>query len=121
MRILFLLALTTSLFACKQESSLPDPLEAGWNGVAVCELMEENHELRILKCTFPPGVGHERHYHAPHFIYAIQGSRFRLTDTTGVREVDFPSGGYYYSDGTPWHEALNIGDSTAVFLVMEPK
>ena len=109
------------ILSCKNKNNLPDPLEAGWNNQPVCELLEDNDRIRVLRCTFPPGVGHEKHYHKPHFGYAISGSKFRIKDTTGVREVSFPSGGHFYSEGTKWHEALNIGDSTAVFLIIEPK
>ena len=40
----FLLA--TIIFSCKKENSLPDPLQAGWNNKAVCELLEENENIR---------------------------------------------------------------------------
>ena len=113
--------LSILLLACKNENKLPDPLQAGWNGKAVCELLEENNRIRVLKCTFELGVGHEKHYHKPHFGYAISGSTFRIKDASGTREVSFPSGGHFYSEGTRWHEAQNIGDSTAVFLIIEPK
>lgn len=69
----------------------------------------------------PPGVGHEKHYHHAHFGYAIAGSRFRIKDTTGIREVDIPTGSSFSNDGIVWHEVLNICDSTAVFLIIEPK
>ena len=59
--------LMTIVFSCTEKQSLPDPLEAGWNNEAVCEVLEENEKRRVLKCTFPPGVGHEKHFHAPHF------------------------------------------------------
>ena len=106
---------------CKGNNTLPDPLEAGWNNEPVCEVLEDNVEIRVLKCTFPPGVGHERHYHDAHFGYTIAGSRFRITDTTGIREVDLPTGTTFFNEGVVWHEVLNIGDSTAVFLITEPK
>ena len=115
---LFILSLL--LFACKTDNNLPDPLQAGWNNKAVCELLEENENIRVLKCTFKPGVGHEKHYHNRHFGYAIAGSKFRITDASGTREVSFPTNGYFYSKGTEWHEVLNIGDSTAIFLIFEP-
>ncbi|MEY8848506.1 cupin domain-containing protein [Psychroserpens sp. XS_ASV72] len=107
--------------ACKKQPKLPDPLEAGWNNEAVCEVLEENDQLRTLKCTFAPGVGHERHFHSAHFGYTLAGSKFRITDTTGTREVDVPTGYSFYNDFIEWHEVLNIGDSTAVFLIIEPK
>ncbi|WP_296323795.1 cupin domain-containing protein [Winogradskyella sp.] len=110
-----------SVKSCNNESSLPDPLEAGWNGKKVCEVLEENENLRVLKCTFPPNVGHELHYHEPHFGYTLTGSKFRITDSTGTREVNVPSGYSFNKPEKTWHEALNIGDSTATFLIIEYK
>ena len=109
------------LISCKTKNALPDPLKAGWEGFSVCEVVVDNPKVRVLKCTFAPGVGHERHYHNPHFGYAIKGSTFRIKDTTGTRDVKVPTGTEYYNEGIEWHEVLNIGDSTAVFLIMEPK
>lgn len=109
------------LFACKTDNNLPDPLQAGWNKNAVCELLEENESIRVLKCTFEPGIGHEKHYHKPHFGYTLAGSKFRMIDANGAREVSVTTGSSFYSEGTAWHEVLNIGDSTAVFLIIEPK
>lgn len=115
---LFFLVLFIS---CNSNNTLPDPLQAGWNNESVCQVIEENETVRVLKCTFPPGVGHERHYHNPHFGYTIAGSTFRIKDTTGVREVEVLTGTDFYSQGSEWHEVLNIGDSTGVFLIVEPK
>ncbi len=106
---------------CKGQPSLPDPLAAGWKGEPVCEILLENEKVRTLKCSFPPGVGHERHYHKAHFGYALSGSRFRITDPKVVREVNVPTGSHFYNEGIEWHEVLNIGDSLAVFLIIEPK
>jgi len=120
--ILLILFLTSILlFTCKPKSSLPDPLLAGWNNKKVCELVEENENIRVLKCTFKPRVGHEKHFHKAHFGYTLAGSTFKIKDATGIREVSLVSGSHFYSEGTAWHEVLNIGDSTAVFLIIEPK
>jgi len=100
---------------------LPDPLAAGWNGKAVCERLLEDDKQRILRCTFPAGVGHERHYHKPHFGYALSGGVMRLTDANGVREARLRTGTSFTSDGTPWHEVLNIGDTTVSYLIIETK
>jgi quercetin dioxygenase-like cupin family protein len=117
--VLFIVFL--SCMACENKTTLPDPLQAGWNNKAVCEVVEENPKIRVLKCTFQPGVGHERHYHDSHFGYAIKGSTFRIKDTTGTRDVNVPTGTEFYNEGIDWHEVLNIGDSTAIFLIIEPK
>jgi quercetin dioxygenase-like cupin family protein len=101
---------------------LPDPLAAGWEGEPVCEKLHEDDRLRILRCTFPPGVGHEKHFHPRHVGYTLSGGRMQVTDANGTRVQDVPSG-YTFSnpDGIPWHEALNVGDTTASYLMIEPK
>ena len=116
----FLIALVI-LCSCKTKPNLPDPYQAGWKGEKVCEILEENDKLRTLKCTFPPGVGHEKHFHRSHFGYTLKGSRFQITDANGVREVDIPDGFNFYKEEIKWHEPVNIGDSTAVSLIFEPK
>ncbi len=117
----YLLIIGIGFSSCKTNSKLPDPLKAGWKGSSVCELLKENKSVRVLKCTFPPNIGHERHFHAPHFGYTLAGSKFRITDTTGTKEIQVKTGSNFYSKGTQWHEVLNIGDSTAVFLIVEPR
>ncbi|NND51667.1 MAG: cupin domain-containing protein [Flavobacteriaceae bacterium] len=120
-KILAVVGIFIFLLGCKKTNPLPDPLEAGWNKQAVCEVLEDNDEMRVLKCTFPPKVGHERHYHKPHFGYTLAGSKMKIEDASGIREVDVPTGYSYFNEGIEWHQALNIGDSTAVFLIIEPK
>ncbi|MCH7784332.1 MAG: cupin domain-containing protein [Bacteroidetes bacterium] len=117
--ILFLILIIA--ISCNNKNKIPDPLEAGWNGISVCEIIEENNNIRVLKCTFAPGIGHEKHYHVAHFGYTISGSKFRIIDETGMREINVSTGSHFYSEGKKWHEVLNIGDSTAVFLIIEPK
>ena len=102
-----------------ESSSLPDPLAAGWMGESVCEVLQETKDIRVLKCSFPPGVGHERHYHGPHVGYTLSGSLMKITDTTGTREVETKTGTSFSSTGIDWHEVLNIGNHTAQYLIIE--
>lgn len=120
MRILIFVLLTASVIAASVAAPLPDTLQAGWRGVPVCELLREDHAIRVLRCSFAPGVGHERHFHAPHFGYALSGGRMRLTDASGVREAELKTGSSFDSEGTEWHEVLNIGDTTVIYLIVEP-
>ena len=106
---------------CGTESQYPDPLSAGWEGRDVCELLHEDASQRILRCTFPPSTGHERHYHNAHFGYVLAGSRIRITDANGVREADYETGTGAYNEAIEWHEAVNVGDTTAMFLIVEEK
>jgi len=119
--LIVLLLFVATKVAHAEKQSLPDPLKAGWQGRSVCELLYEDNVKRILRCTFPPGVGHERHYHVPHFGYAISGGRVRITDGNGVREVELITGSSYTSKGVLWHEIYNIGKTTIVYLIVESK
>lgn len=100
---------------------LPDPLEAGWNGKDVCEVLKEDESQRILKCTFAPNVGHEKHYHAPHFGYTLKGGTFRITDDNGTKEIDVKDGTTWNKTERTTHHVLNIGNTTSVYLIIEPK
>ncbi|MCH9694842.1 MAG: cupin domain-containing protein [Gammaproteobacteria bacterium] len=114
-------SLPVALSACGTTAALPDPLAAGWLEKPVCERLHESKRQRILRCSFPPGVGHERHFHAPHFGYTLKGGLMRITDSGGAREVEIDEGVSFSSDGIDWHEVLNIGDTSAQFLIIEAK
>ncbi len=117
------IASIAALFACNPvlvaAEDLPDPLAAGWNGEPVCELLHEDAQQRILRCTFPPGVGHEKHFHKAHFGYVIAGGKMRIIDDSGEREVDLQADYSWTSDGISWHEVLNVGETTSVYLIIE--
>lgn len=102
-------------------AALPDPLAAGWRGAPVCERLHEDETLRVLRCTFPPGVGHERHFHPRHFGYALAGGRVRVTDARGAREIEIATGSSFASDGVAWHEIVNVGETTVAYLIVEPR
>ena len=89
--------------------------------MSVCEILREDTEMRVFRCTFPPGVGHERHYHRRHFGYALSGGTMRITSDAGTREVTLKTGSYFFSGGIAWHEAFNVGDTTVSYLMLEPK
>ena len=100
--------------------TLPDPLAAGWRGQPVCMKLHETTEVRVLRCTFPPGVGHERHFHPRHFGYALAGGTMEILDKNGTRRVDITTGSYFSSEGIDWHEGLNVGDTVVQYLMIEP-
>jgi hypothetical protein len=45
----------------------------------------------------------------------------RIADADGVRELSLETGSSYSSDGVAWHEIENIGDTTIVYLIVEPR
>lgn len=109
------------ILAATSVASLPDPLAAGWRGHPVCEKLQDDTHLRVLRCTFPPWTGHERHHHPRHFGYALSGGQVRITDAKGTRTADIKAGSSFASDGIAWHEILNIGRTTVQYLIIEPK
>ncbi|MEI6419652.1 MAG: cupin domain-containing protein [Sphingomonadales bacterium] len=117
MTLLSILALLSAAAA----PPLPGPLEAGWQGHKPCELLYESADLRTLRCTFPPGTGHERHFHARHWGYVLAGGTMRITTAAGSADRELTTGHSWWSDGIAWHEAVNIGTSTSVYLIVEPK
>ena len=84
-------------------SELPDPVEAGWHGKSVCEVLREDAEVRIFRWVSPLGVGHERHFHQRHFGYALSGRAVRITNYVSTREVALKAGSYFSSEGIEWH------------------
>ena len=113
--------ITALLLSLTGVADLPDPLAAGWKGAPVCEKLHDDAHQRVLRCTFAPGVGHERHQHGRHFGYALSAGRMRISDAKGAREADIKAGSSFSSDGVPWHEVLNIGETTVQYLIVEPR
>lgn len=118
---LMLMGLPFSRGTAEEGAALPDALSAGWKGEKVCELLHEDENIRALRCTFPPGVGHEPHYHLPHFGYVLSGGTMRVSDQAGTREIAAPAGGTWESTETTRHQALNVGETTTQYLIIEKK
>jgi quercetin dioxygenase-like cupin family protein len=115
------LALLLAAPATAAESSLPSAFDAGWHGQKVCELLFDNAQMRAARCTFPPDVGHERHFHAAHWGYIVQGATMRITTAAGTVDRVLKAGDSWWSDGIDWHQAINIGPETGVYIIVEPK
>ena len=45
----------------------------------------------------------------------------QISDVGGIREVELATGSSFSSDGVEWHEVLNTGDTTTLFLIVETK
>ena len=103
------------------EKNLPGALVAGWKNKKVCELLQVDEMTRVLRCTFPPGVGHERHYHPAHFGYTLKGGTMHITDASGEREYTGVANSSWQNEGVAWHQVVNIGDTTAQYLIVEQK
>jgi quercetin dioxygenase-like cupin family protein len=110
-----------ALFLASAPAALPGPLEAGWQSKPVCEKLSEDDQLRVLRCTFAPGVGHDRHRHPRHWGYALSGGKMRITDAKGIRTAEIKAGSSFSSSGIEWHEVLNVGDTIVQYLIIEPR
>ena len=129
MRHLMVSLLLATSAACTAQSTppmpaappLPTAFEAGWKGEKVCEPLFENEQMRAARCTFPPGGGHDRHFHPPHWGYILEGTTMRITTEAGTVDRVLKSGSNWWSDGIKWHEAVNIGTTTSVYIIIEPK
>ena len=108
--------------ASAQVAPLPMALCAGWRGEPVCERLHEDAMIRVLRCSFPPGVGHEWHYHPAHFGYVLAGEgAMRILADDGVANRPVRAGSSFANDGEVRHQALNIGDQTMTYLIVEKK
>jgi len=101
--------------------NLPHAFNAGWKGQKTCELLFEDETTRIGRCVFPPGVGHEKHYHNPHFGYVLEGGALMIKDDQGERKVTTIMNSSWSTSTVTVHEAMNIGDTTTSYLIVEPK
>jgi len=119
--LLSALALNHSSLA-KGLPDLPEAFDAGWKGEKTCELLYETESVRVARCSFPPGIGHEKHFHYPHFGYVLEGGTLSITDATGkVEEMQTVTGGNWSTNTITVHEALNIGETTTSYVIVEPK
>jgi hypothetical protein len=67
-------------------------------------------------------AGHEKHVHYPHYGYVLEGGTLSITGATGkVEEVQTISGKDWSTTTITVHEALNIGETTTSYLIVEPK
>jgi beta-alanine degradation protein BauB len=114
------LALTATVLQAQAIPDLPHAYDAGWQGQKTCELLFEDTTVRVARCVFPPGVGHEKHYHNPHFGYVLEGGTLRIVDDAGERTVTTEAGGTWVTTTVTVHQAINIGDTTTSYLVVEP-
>lgn len=103
------------------DDALPHAMDAGWEGDEVCELLQESEDLRMFKCTFEPGQGHEKHWHPAHIGYVTEGGKMRITDESGTRVREFPTGLSWQSGGVTWHDVVNVGETTSSYVILEAK
>ena len=114
-------ALFAPLLFAEELPELPEAFDAGWKGEKTCELLYQVETVRIGRCTFPPGIGHEKHFHFPHFGYVLEGGILRIADDKGEVEIRHTiTGATWSTSEITVHGALNIGETTTSYLIVEP-
>jgi quercetin dioxygenase-like cupin family protein len=119
--VLALAFLATATPTITYAADVPDALAAGWKGEKLCENLHEDEQIRVLRCIFPPNVGHEPHSHPASFLYVLTGGHGTVTDSNGMREFDVKTDESRPAKPVVWHEMLNTGDSTLRYLIVEKK
>ena len=122
-KLVFMVAVMASLVLppIAATEDVPDALSVEWQGEKPCEKLHEDDQIRILRCTFPPGAKHMRHQHPANFVYALSGGKLNTESVSGTREAEVSTDAYVLNKPVPWHEVTNTGDTTARFLVIEMK
>ena len=116
--ICFTAVLIAPLTAYGQEA---DAMAVEWQGKKLCEKLHEDDQIRILRCTFPPGAKHLRHQHPASFGYWLSGGKVEAQNASGTRLVETVTDVATLNHAIPWHEVTNVGDTTLRYLAIEMK
>ena len=101
--------------------NVPDAFSVEWQGQHPCEKLYEDAQIRIGRCTFPPGAVHVCHFHPADLVYTVSGGKGQVRDAMGTREFENKTGAFSNNAPMPWHEFKNIGDTTITYLLVEKK
>ena len=74
--------------------------------------------MRAARCSFPPGVGHERHFHAAHWGYIVQGATMRITTAAGIIDRVLKAGDSARYAVDLQHSIRNTGKGAAKALLV---
>lgn len=102
-------------------ADVPDPLSVEWQGQKICEKLFEDEQIRILRCTIPPGAVHVKHSHIASFGYVLSGGKSQVEDGKGTHQGESKTDDYWNGDPIAWHEVKNVGDTTQRYLLVEKK
>src|SRR6516162_5434903 len=100
---------------------VPDALSVEWQGKKPCESFFEDAQIRVSRCTLPPGTVHVCHSHPSYVYYVLSGGKAEVKDDKGTRKADLATGSFIESPPVPWHDLANIGETTLQFLIIEKK
>ena len=107
-------------FAARADD-VPDALSVEWQGQKPCEKFFEDAQIRVSRCSFPPGAMHVCHSHPSYVYYVLSGGKLRVQDASGTRDAEVRTGAFVESPPVSWHEITNIGDTSQEYLIIEKK
>jgi quercetin dioxygenase-like cupin family protein len=105
----------------RAQTTAPDAFSVEWLGKHPCEPLYEDAQIRVGRCTFPPGAVHVRHSHPGYLTYILTGGKGLTTTEAGERAGTTEAGTLLQNPPVPWHEYKNVGDTTMSYLVIEKK
>ena len=87
---------------------------------SVYQKLMENERIRLLKMDFQPEERTILHFHPDHLLYALEGGKMAITDTTGgnATVIELDAGDYHWFKGGK-HSIVNIGTTTISAIVVE--
>ena len=117
------IALTSEVHAAAPTApnSVPDALSVEWKGKHPCEALYEDTQIRVARCTFPPGAVHLRHSHPGYLTYILNGGKGLTRNEAGERAGTNETGALLQNKPVPWHQYKNVGDTTMSYLLVEKK
>ena len=111
----------TGLAAVAVAQDIPDALAVEWQGKHPCEKLYEDGQIRVARCTFPPGAEHVRHQHPAYLTYVLSGGQGEITTPGGKSASETRAGQLLESPAIEWHAMKNVGQTTIQYLVIEKK
>jgi quercetin dioxygenase-like cupin family protein len=120
-KIAILAATITASFTIAQAAEVPNALTVEWEGKHPCEKLFEDAQVRVARCTFPPGTVHVCHSHPSYLTYVVSGGQAQVQDDKGTRKIDVVAGAFTNVPPIPWHELTNVGETTLQYVVVEKK
>jgi quercetin dioxygenase-like cupin family protein len=108
------------LDAGRPKRERPGPVSVEWQGQKPCEKLFEDVQIRIARCTFPPGSVHVRHSHPGCLSYVLSGGgKGQIQDKKGTRQIEVRTDTITNSPPIHSHELTNTGDTTLRYLIIE--
>src|SRR6478609_12206131 len=71
---------------------VPDALSVEWQGKKPCEKLFDDAQVRVARCTFPPGAVHVCHSHPGYLAYVVSGGQGQVEDEKGKRKINVTAG-----------------------------